>query len=132
MVYSNSFEVRGAKYSAPLKDIEQVRSLGTHFCFSTCMVIKKWWFKNGNPKPHAQSFLYTYSKNFSKHLYSNQLQLQSLYMYSVTVQGWRMVQNFKGVAFNIREAAAGGLLNNPTGGPFFSYVRIKGWVGGRT
>ena len=41
VVYSNSFEVRGAKYSAPSIDIEQVRTLGTHFCFSTCMVIQR-------------------------------------------------------------------------------------------
>ena len=29
----------------------------------------------------------------------------AIVIYSVTVQGWYMVQNFKGVALNIREAA---------------------------
>ena len=36
-----SFEVSGAMYSAPLIEIEQVRTLGTHFGFSTCMLVKK-------------------------------------------------------------------------------------------
>ena len=71
-------------------------------------------------------------QRISQSIYIQIIAAIAIVVYSVTVQVWRMVQNFKGVAFNIREAAAGGLLNNPSGGPFFRYVRIKGSVGGRT